>query len=841
MQTLLNDVRYGAKMLWKSKGITLVAVISLAVGIGANSAIFSLINSMFLRPRPIARPDQVVELYAGEGEQPYQSTSYPSYLELRDRNEVLSGLAAYSMQQFRLGGAGEVESIWGEAVSGNYFDVLGVPAQKGRTFAADEDLVPRQKPVAVISHSLWQRRFNSDPELIGKTITLNDQPLTVIGVAPPQYTGMMRGLSAEIWVPMMMMPALNPSGDRILTRDDRGLVLIGRLKPETTLTQARARFDLLTRDMQTAHPEEWMDKKDSTGRVSPKAISVLPESETRIHPSAQSAAYAVFGLVFVIVNLVLLIACINLASMLLARAVTRRREIAVRLAIGASRFRIVRQLLTESVLLSMIAGAAGILLAVWLLNLLVSFMPALPEGIRVALDLHLDWHVVLYTITFSTITGIFFGLAPALFSSKADVSTVLKDDSSAASGLYRKSRGRQALVVAQVAFSLLLLVGAGLVLRSLEKIRPTRVGFSSDNLLVAPVALNQEQYDRQKAHEFFRQMSERVGALPGVQSVTLVDQLQGGFLGRARSTTEIEGYQAQPGEDLEVDVFTAGPHYFSNMKVPVVQGREFDERDRDGAPCVTMINEAFVQKYFAGRAALGKRLTKFAVTDDGGHVRKESCEIVGIVHDDQWQSFQKDLRPFFTFALLQSGKRNTTMLVSTTGDPRSLLTPVRNAVRELDPRIPLADVQTLGEYFAVGLYPFRILAVLMGACGVMALLLASLGIYGIISYSVAQRTRELGIRMALGALRKDILKMVVWQGMVLVIAGLALGLLLSVALTRVLTSSLLELELPFPVSATDPLTFASVTMLLAFVALVACFIPARRATNIDPIEALRYE
>jgi predicted permease len=392
-------------------------------------------------------------------------------------------------------------------------------------------------------------------------------------------------------------------------------------------------------------------------------------------------------------------------------------------------------------------------------------------------------------------------------------------------------------VVAQVAFSLLLLAGAGLVLRSLEKIRPTRVGFSSENLLVAPVALNPERYDRVKAHEFYRQMSERVGALPGVQAVTLVDAIQGGFLGRARSTTEIEGYQARPGEDLQIDAFTAGPHYFTNMKVPLVQGRDFDERDRDGAPCVAVINQAFVQKYFAGRAALGKHLTKFAGTDDG-QVRKEPCEIVGIVRDDAWQSFQKDLRPFFTLALLQSNRKRTTMLVSTTGAPGSLLTPVRNTIREIDPRIPLTDVQTLGEYFAVGLYPFRILAVLMGACGVMALLLASLGIYGIISYSVAQRTRELGIRIALGALRKDILKMVIWQGMVLVVTGLGLGLLLSIALTRLLTSSLLELELPFPVSATDPLTFASVTMLLA---LIACFIPARRATKIDPIDALRYE
>ncbi|HEU4833302.1 MAG TPA: ABC transporter permease [Pyrinomonadaceae bacterium] len=840
MMTLLNDLRYGAKMLWKSKGVTIIAVISLAVGIGANSAIFSLANALLLRPRPVSYPEQLVELYVSEGEQqPYSSTSYPSYIDLRDHNNVLSGLAAYGIQQFNFGDANEVEQIWGEAVSGNYFDVLGVAAQKGRTFSADEDLVPRRNPVAVISNSLWQRRFNSDPELVGKTIKLNNQSLTVIGIAPAQYTGMIRGLSSEIWIPMAMMPAVNPLGDHLLTsRGNRWMILVGRLKPETTLAQVRARFDLLTRDMQAAHPEEWLKKSDS-GRPRVSAITVLPESETRIHPGMYSAAYAVFGLVFVIVNLVLLIACMNLASMLLARAVARRREMAVRLAIGASRFRIVRQLLTESVLLSIIAGVAGILLAVWFLNLIVAAIPALPEGIRVALDLHLDWRVVIYTIAFSTITGMLFGLAPALQSSKADVSTVLKDDSSLFTGFYRKSRLRMALVVAQVAFSLLLLVGAGLVLRSLEKIRPARLGFNTENLVVGTVRLDEAKYDRAKTQEFYRQLSERVTALPGVQSASLVNEMPITFMGGARSSIDIEGYQPGANEDMQIAAVLAGPRYFTNMKVPFVQGRDFEERDREGAPCVAIVNEVFGEKYFRGSNSLGKHLLKYGGAPNAPSI---PCEIVGVIRDNEWQSLEKEMHPFFALALQQSQRKQFTLVVgSAGGDPGSLIAGVRNTIRELDPMIPVADVQTLGDYFSFGLYPFRILAVVMGGCGVMALLLATLGIYGIISYSVAQRTRELGIRMALGALQRDILRMVVGQGMFLVIVGLALGLALSFALTRVLTSSLLDLELPLPVSAIDPLTFAGVTILLALVALVACYIPARRATKVDPIEALRYE
>lgn len=835
---MFTDLRYGAKMLWKSKGVTIVAVVSLAVGIGANSVIFSLVNSILLRPRPVSQPEQLVELFVGEEERPYETTSYPSYLELRDRNEVLSGLAAYGIRQFKLGDANEVEQLWGEAVSGNYFDVLGVGAFKGRTFSADEDLVPARNPVAVIGYALWQRRFNSDPDVVGKTVTLNDQTLTVIGVAPPQYTGMIRGLGSDIWVPTAMMSAVDGNkGDLLMGRGSRWLTLVGRLKPDTTLAQARARFDLLARDMQAAHPEEWLRKTES-GRERTFSITVLPESETRIPPVIKPVAYGAVGLLFVIVNLVLLIACTNLAGMLLARAATRRKEMAIRLAIGASRFRIVRQLLTESVLLSLIAGAAGILLAVWLLNLIVAFMPPLPEGFHLALDLHLDWHGVLYTIVFSTVTGVLFGLVPALHSSNADVSTVLKDDSILFSGFYRKSRVRMVLVVTQVAFSLLLLIGAGLVLRSLEKIRPTRLGFSSENVLVAPIQLDENKYDPPKVREFRRQLAERVAALPEVQSVSLVNEPQIRFMGGARSSIEIEGYHPGPSEDMQIDAFLAGPHYFTNMRVPLVQGRDFDERDGDGAPCVAVINEAFVQRYFGDGVALGKHLIK---SEYGREARKVPCEIVGIMRDNAWQSLEKQIRPSYALALQQSNRIRTTLLVSTAGDPKNLITSVRNTIRELDPKIPVADVQTLNDFFSIGLFPFRLLAIVMGGCGVLALLLAMLGIYGIVSYSIAQRTREMGIRMALGALQKDILKLVIGQGMFLVSIGLGLGLLLSFVLTRLLTSSLLDLELPLPVSATDPLTFSIVTLLLAAVALIACYIPARRATKIDPMEALRYE
>ena len=839
-QDLSKDVRYGLRSFRRNPGFAAIAILSLAMGIGANTAIFSIVNALMFRPRPVSDPDRLVELFVGDREHPYEATSYPSYVEFRDRNEVFTGLAAWGIEQFKLTAANEVEQVWGEAVSGNYFDVLGVLPLKGRMLNASDDLTPGGSPVVVIGHRVWQRRFGADPELIGRTVSINGYPLTVVGIAPASYTGMFRGLSSEVWVPATMLPLLDPArGKGKLRRGSRWLVLVGRLEPGVTVKQAQARFDLLTREMQANHPEEWKAWQEHKGYIRELFVTVFPESSSRIHPEMHSAAYGLAALLGAVVNTVLAIACMNLASMLLARAVVRRKEIAVRLAMGASRARIVRQLITESILLSLIAGVAGVALTVWLLDVLVATMPAFPEGIRVAIDLRPDWRVFAYAIVFSTITGVLFGLAPALKSSRTEVSTVLKDDSSATTGGHRRSRVRGALVVAQVAFSLLLLIGAGLVLRSLEKVQPTRLGFSSENAVVARLNLDELRYDRLKSQEFFRQVSERISSLPGARAVSLTDGMPGGFMSGQRRSTQIEGYQFAPGESEEIEFAFVGPRYFTNMNIPVVQGRDFTERDRDGAPCVAIINEAFAARYLpAAGSVLGKHLTK---SEYRPKPTVHQCEIVGMVRDARFQSLLREPKPFYALAVTQSDRTAITMFVHTNSEPSALVTAVRQTVRALDTTMPLNDVQTLKDSYGTMAYPFRLLGFAMMACGVMALLLATLGVYGIVSYSVAQRTREVGIRMALGAIRTRILGMLVGQGMRLVAWGLGLGLLLSLALTRVLTSDLFGTELLFGVTATDSLTFAGVTVMLFAVALVACCIPAVRATRIDPVEALRCE
>jgi len=833
METLIKDIRYGIRSLVKRPGFTAIAIITLALGIGANTAVFSIVNAMLFRPRPVAEPERLLELYVGHSQQPYQSIAYQDFLIFRDQPDVLSGLAAYHLEQFKLGGAEDVEQIWGEVVSGNYFELLGVRAIKGRTFLPQEDQNPGTHPVAVISHGLWQRRFNSDPAVIGKTITLNHQQLTVIGIAPVEYTGMLRGLAIEVWVPTMMMPQLTPRPGLAMlnSRGNSWLFAVGRLKPGVTLAQARARFDLVTRQLQDTYPEDWREKRDGTNEVREKFVTVLSESETRIPPQDHGSVYAAIALILVLINLVLLIACMNLAGLLLARAWERRREIAVRLALGARRGRIVQQLLTESVVLALAAGVAGTLLAMWLTNLLVAFIPALPEGIRLSIDLRLDWHVLAYTFGFSFLVGVFFGLVPAMHISRPDVIAALKEGSQVTAGGYAQSRVRNALIVAQVAFALVLLVGAGLTMRSLKNISPLRLGFDSTNLVIAPLVL-ERQDDRARSQEFYRQLEERTRALPGVQTVSFIDEMQGGLLGGSRYGVGIEGYQ----QSTEIDASTIGPGYLTAMNIPIVQGRDFDERDRDGAPCVAVVNEAFVRRYFADGRGLGKHLTKLQWKKPD-----QSCEIVGVVRDNKVQSLQKELFPWFAFALKQSNPKRLTMLVHSAGAPENLVPAVRSTIRSLDPNIPVADVLTLNDTFKPVLFFYQVFGIVIGACGGLAVLLASLGIYGTIAYGVGQRTREIGIRVALGANKQDILGLVIKQGMFRVLCGLTLGLLLALVLTQVLASQIFGVDLLFGVSASDPLTYAAVAVLLMLVTLLACYLPARRATKVDPLVALRYE
>src|SRR5262245_15382329 len=824
---LWQDLRYGARMLMKQPGFTAIAVITLTLGIGANTAVFSIINAVVFRSRPVAQPDQLVELYSGDARDPYGSSAYQDFLVFRDQGEVFSGLAAYSLQTFKLGGAEEVEPVFGEVVSGNYFDVLGVKAFIGRTFLPEEDRTPGSHPVAVISHGLWRRRFGADHALIGKTITLNNQALTVIGVAPPQYTGMIRGLAAEVWAPVMMLPQLEQQYGMSLL-DSRGnslFFIVGRLKPDAALEQARARFDLISRQLREAYPESWRENRAESGETREKSVTILPESETRIPPFAHAAVYAFIAIVLTIINLVMLIACMNLANLLLARATARGKEIAVRLTLGANAWRIVRQLLTESLLLSAIAGATGVLLAMWLMNALAASLPTL-EGYRIALDLRLDWRVLLYTLAFSFLVGMLFGLAPALQASRPDVIAALKDGAEVFAGARRQSRLRNGLIVTQVALSVVLLAAAGLVLRSVRNLHPLNLGFDSLNMVVAPIALEERQYDRARSQDFYRRLAERTRALPGVRAVTFVESTPG--LSRSRGYVKIEGYQPGPGEDMALGRNIIGPGYLTAMNIPITQGRDFDERDKDGAPCVAVVNEALARRYFAGGRALGKHLNQF-------------CEVVGVVRDDKFQSLQKEPRPWYAFALMQGHSTRTTMLVHTEGAPKSLVPALRRTIQSLDLTILVSGVQTLNDAFRPVLYFYRLFGLLVGGCGLLAILLAVIGIYGLVAYAVSRRTREIGIRMALGADKQKILRLVMRQGMILVSYGLSAGLLLALALTRVLTSSIFPIPILNGVSATDPLTFGSITLLLIMVALLACYIPARRAAKVDPMVSLRHE
>jgi predicted permease len=819
METLIRDLRYGARFIARAPGFALAAVISLGLGIGGNTAIFSLLNALLLTPMPVAQPERIVTIYTSDfSSTRYGASSYPDFLDFRQRGSAVADVTAYRLTPVSMNAGSETELAFIEMVSGNYFSLLGVGAMRGRVLAEPDDR-DDAAPATVISHALWTRRFANDPNVVGRTLQFNGRPFTIVGVAAREYLGGLRGLSVDAWIPMLPSRTLVPDQRDSWTeqRGSRGMFLFGRLRPGVSLAQAQAAFEVTAAQLYASYPREWRTIRN-TGR----AISVVAERDARVHPDLTGPIAGFVALLMVVVGLVLLTACANVANLLLARGAARTREIGVRLALGSGRGRLIRQLLTENVLLAAAGGAFGVVAAKWLMTVLVSFKPPVP--VPVAFDLKLDTSVLLFTLGLSLVTGLAFGLAPAWHASKTDIVPVLKDE---ALGRTPRSRLRSAFVVAQVACSMLLLVGSGLFLRSLLRARAIDAGFDPTNMIVMSVVPELQGYDEARGRNLYERMLAGVAAVPGVQSATLAESVPLYLFGSRRGTA-VEGYQAQPGEDLETAYNIVAPRYFETLRVPMLRGRTFTEADRAGAPPVVIVNDAFARRYWPNADPIGKRIS---ANGSQGPFR----EVVGVTRTGKYNTLGEDPRPFYYLPLWQEYHGTVTLHVKTSSDPRTLVSSVRDAVRAVDGTVPLFDIKTMEEQMLVALLPARLAGTLLGAFGLLALLLASVGIYGVMAYSVVQRTREIGVRRALGAQTNNLLRLILGEGMRLAAIGFAIGLVAALALTRFVSSLL------YGVTPTDPLTFVGALGILMAAALVACYIPALRALRVDPVTALRYE
>lgn len=811
MGALGQDIRYGWRQLLKHPGFTSLAILSMALGIGANTAIFSLVDTVLLRPLPVREPSQLI---AVDGQlrngTEFTLQSYLNYKDYRDRNTVFSGLLAYRFVVASLSHNGVNERVWGFDVSGNYFDVLGVKPSLGRGFRPEEDQTPGSHPVMILSYACWQKRFAGDPSIIGQKILLNTHPFTIVGVAPPGFVGTEVAYAPEFWVPLMMAKKIEPGSTWLDQRESDNLFAIGRLKPGVSVEQAKAQLDALTMQMAKEHP------KENAGR----RVLLMPPG--LFIPDIRSSIFAFSGLLAVVGALVLLLACVNLANLLLARATERRKEIGIRLAVGASRARLVRQLLTESVLLSVAGGALGLLLATWTNHVVASIK--LPTDIALLFDLRIDWRVLLFTLGLSLLTGIVFSLVPALQSSKPELVPALKDETSMAG--FRRSRLRNTLVIAQVALSLVLLISAGLIVRSLQAAQRMRPGFNPQNAVALSVDLGLQGYDDARGHAFYRRVMGRAAAIPGVRSVAATDVLPLS-LDYSSNTIYIEGQPARSRSDLPLAIpYSVSPGFFETMGL-TLRGRDFLPNENNKDTRAAIVNETFARRFLAGQDPIGKRYNHTGPNDP-------FWEIIGVVPDGKYNTLGEEPKAV-VYRPLRYFDSNFTFVARTGGDPRTVLAALRRVVQELDPTLPIYDAKTLTEHMNIPLFPAKMAAGILAAFGVLVLLLAAVGIYGVMSYVVAGRTREIGLRMALGAQTADVLRLILRQGMLLAVIGAMIGLMIGFGATRLLKTLL------YGVSAADPITFAAVTLLLGFVTLLACWLPAHRATQVDPMIALRSE
>jgi putative ABC transport system permease protein len=810
LEILWQDLRYGVRMLFKNPGFTTITVLTLSLGIGANTAIFTLLDKVLIRPLPVERPDQLVTFVEDAGGSP-AIFSYPLYAELRERNDVFSGVVAYDQKPFSLSDGSQSERVIGQIVSGNYFAALGVRPALGRFFLPEEDRTPGTHPVIVISHGLWRLRFGGDPAVIGKTVSLNNNRYTVVGVAPSEFTGTTRGTVNDVYVPIMMQ--VQPGSGRSGFLDNRNagwLQLIGRLKPNVGRAQAQAALATPVEDANRNFPGN--PDKDSGQMGDPTKVFLMDGS--RGHADRVKDLSLPLKLMMGVVGFVLAVACANVANLLLARASARRKEMAVRLAIGASRWRVVRQLLTECAILATLGGGGGLLVAYWGAGLLLGFQQQTNLVPR-ALDGNLDGRALGFTLGLSLLTGIVFGLAPALVASKSDFVASLKEDTPGLGRVVRRLSLRNLLVVAQVALSLVVLICAGLCVKSLRELQAIDPGFEPAKVMTASFDLGQNGYNEARGRQFISQLSERVATLPGVEAVSFANVVA---FSDAPWTYPaiIEGSKPQPASHNAIS-----PTYFQTLGIPLAQGREFTTQDTAGAPRVFIVNEAAARRFWPGREAVGQRL-------NGG-------EVVGIARNSKERGLTADPRPTIYKPLLQIYMPDLTLHVRTATEAQTLLAAVRREAQALDPTLPVYNLGTLAQQKDGLLYIERLAAALLTLFGLLALSLAAVGIYGVLSYAVTERTREMGIRLALGARPSDLLKLVVGQGLALTLIGLVIGVGASFALTRLIS------KLLYGVSATDPLTFVLLPLLLTGVALLACWIPARRATRVDPLAALRYE
>jgi putative ABC transport system permease protein len=814
MNTLLQDIRFGLRMLLKSPSVSIVATIALALGIGANTAIFSVVNAVLLRPLPFPDSESLVAVFETNLERGLQrgSHSYPNFLDVRAQNSVFEHMSSYHAGDFIMTGRGEPVRLQGSVVTADLFSLLKVQPELGRTFLPDEDKPTETGRVVMLSHSLFQKRFGGDSSIINQAITLDGIKFTVVGVMPPDFEFPIQNDPVELWTTI----AGDASGKEPVTaqRGAHFLQVIARVKPGVSKEQAQAELTTIAARLEQQYPDT---NTRRTLRLEPALNALVGD----IRP----ALLILLGAV----ACVLLIACANVANLLLARATSRHKEMAIRSALGASRVRVIRQLLTESVLLSLVGGTVGLLLAVWWSDLLVALGK---EDIPRAVHVGIDWRVLGFTLGVSLLTGLIFGLAPAFHSSKTELVESLKEGARGTSAGRFANFIRKGLVVVELGLAVLLLTGAALLIQSLWRLQKVDSGLQPENVLTFNVVLPEVKYNSEKQGQFFIDLKQHLEATPGVQSASAILPLP--LSGdRFVISFEVEGRPLPPKDHPSAEFFAAGVDYFKTMGIPILKGRDFDNRDKHGSTPVIIISESFVRQHFPNEDPVGKRIKPGISTyeDEDSTYR----EIIGVVGDVRNRNLNTEPRPAYYLPQTQLPFSQMVAVVKTTSDPRSLISAVTKQVSAMDQDVPVFSVKSMPEYLSTSVAGPRFSTTLLSIFAAVALVLTVVGLYGVMSYSVAQRTNEIGIRLALGAQSRDVLLMIVKQGGALILLGLVIGLVGAYLATKLIESLL------FGVTAKDPFTFAAVALLLAIVALLACYIPALRATKVDPMDALRCE